>query len=68
MLHVDTKKSKWKDLPIPFPTVGTQKTGVPGDTGGVKQLGNYFPRFSVSKRDLRKPPSKSSNGDIDASN
>jgi hypothetical protein len=68
MLHVDTKKSKWKDLSLPFPMTGPLEIGVPGDAGGTKQLRKVFPGFPVSKKPLKRSPKKSTSGDINGSN
>jgi hypothetical protein len=68
MLHVDTKKSKWKDLPIPFPATGAQKLGVPGDTGGTKQLRKVFPTFPISRKHRKNIPEETSpDGNVNAS-
>jgi hypothetical protein len=56
MLHVDTQKSKWTDMPIPFPAAGPRTSAVPGDVGGVKQLQWQLPGFPVKVGKASKPP------------
>ena len=52
MLHADKESaSKWKDIPIPFPTTDKERTLRESldDATGVKQLSVLAPHFKVGK-------------------